>query len=158
MKIKPSDSTSAVRAPQTAPAAKTPAPVETNGWQAKAPTRAAAPVATPPSDATVKQAVTQLAHAAVSQALIEEKPAHPMLEKFGKDLGLVAILVHSLTDFNMHVPANAILAIALMAGEVASTVLSRMAVPVLYYMSQKRQEGAQILSTDQHLQPEEIHA
>jgi len=30
------------------------------------------------------------------------------------------------------------LAIALMAGEVASTVLSRMAVPVLYYMSQKR--------------------
>jgi multidrug efflux pump subunit AcrB len=30
------------------------------------------------------------------------------------------------------------LAIALMAGEVASTVLSRLAVPVLYYMSQKR--------------------
>ena len=30
------------------------------------------------------------------------------------------------------------LAIALMAGEVASTVLSRMAVPVLYYMAQKR--------------------
>jgi multidrug efflux pump subunit AcrB len=30
------------------------------------------------------------------------------------------------------------LALSLMAGEVASTVLSRMAVPVLYYMSQKR--------------------
>ncbi|MGC2186196.1 MAG: hypothetical protein WA637_23200, partial [Terriglobales bacterium] len=29
------------------------------------------------------------------------------------------------------------LAISLMAGEVASTVLSRMAVPVLYYLSQK---------------------
>jgi hypothetical protein len=31
------------------------------------------------------------------------------------------------------------LALSLMAGEVASTVLSRMAVPVLYYMSQKGQ-------------------
>jgi len=31
------------------------------------------------------------------------------------------------------------LALSLMAGEVASTVLSRMAVPVLYFMSQKRQ-------------------
>jgi hypothetical protein len=30
------------------------------------------------------------------------------------------------------------LALSLMAGEVASTVLSRMAVPVLYYMSEKR--------------------
>jgi hypothetical protein len=30
------------------------------------------------------------------------------------------------------------LAISLMAGEVASTVLSRMAVPVLYYMSERR--------------------
>src|ERR1051325_117306 len=33
------------------------------------------------------------------------------------------------------------LAIALMAGEVASTVLSRMAVPILYYMAQKRIQG-----------------
>lgn len=88
MKIKPSDSTSTVRAPQSAPAAKTPAPVETNGWQAKTPARAVAQPATPPTDATVKQAVTQLATAAVSQALIDQKPAHPMLEKFGKDLGL----------------------------------------------------------------------
>ena len=30
------------------------------------------------------------------------------------------------------------LAISLMAGEIASTVLSRMAVPVLYYMSEHR--------------------
>jgi len=30
------------------------------------------------------------------------------------------------------------LALSLMAGEVASTVLSRMAVPVLYYLSQRR--------------------
>jgi multidrug efflux pump subunit AcrB len=30
------------------------------------------------------------------------------------------------------------LAISLMAGEVASTLLSRMAVPILYYMSERR--------------------
>jgi multidrug efflux pump subunit AcrB len=35
------------------------------------------------------------------------------------------------------------LAISLMAGEVASTLLSRMAVPVLYYMAEKRERGAQ---------------
>jgi multidrug efflux pump subunit AcrB len=35
------------------------------------------------------------------------------------------------------------LAISLMAGEVASTLLSRMAVPVLYYMSEKRERGGQ---------------
>jgi multidrug efflux pump subunit AcrB len=34
------------------------------------------------------------------------------------------------------------LAISLMAGEVASTLLSRMAVPVLYYWSEKKSEGA----------------
>ena len=34
------------------------------------------------------------------------------------------------------------LAISLMAGEVASTFLSRLAVPVLYYMSQRRHEQA----------------
>jgi hypothetical protein len=33
------------------------------------------------------------------------------------------------------------LALSLMAGEVASTVLSRMAVPVLYYISEKRKRG-----------------
>ncbi len=34
---------------------------------------------------------------------------------FGASLGLVAILAHSLVDFNMHVPANAMLAVSLMA-------------------------------------------
>lgn len=33
----------------------------------------------------------------------------------GASLGLLAILIHSFTDFNLHVPANAILAVALMA-------------------------------------------
>ena len=33
----------------------------------------------------------------------------------GASLGLLAILVHSVVDFNMHVPANAILAVSLMA-------------------------------------------
>ena len=33
----------------------------------------------------------------------------------GATLGLLAILIHSLVDFNMHVPANAILAVTLMA-------------------------------------------
>ena len=33
------------------------------------------------------------------------------------------------------------LAISLMAGEVASTVLSRMTVPVLYYLSQREKHG-----------------
>ena len=34
---------------------------------------------------------------------------------FGGSVGLIAILLHSVVDFNMHIPANAILAIALMA-------------------------------------------
>ncbi|MFY9910797.1 MAG: hypothetical protein WAK56_13200, partial [Candidatus Sulfotelmatobacter sp.] len=33
------------------------------------------------------------------------------------------------------------LALSLMAGEVASTVLSRMAVPVLYYIAQRRKQA-----------------
>jgi multidrug efflux pump subunit AcrB len=47
------------------------------------------------------------------------------------------------------------LAIALMAGEVASTVLSRMAVPVLYYMSQKRKHRES--NTPAVQIPEEVH-
>ncbi|HEV2115608.1 MAG TPA: efflux RND transporter permease subunit [Terriglobales bacterium] len=39
------------------------------------------------------------------------------------------------------------LAISLMAGEVASTVLSRMAVPVLYYLSERRGEAARMPTT-----------
>ena len=41
------------------------------------------------------------------------------------------------------------LAISLMAGEVASTLLSRMAVPVLYYLSERRHE---------HVSPPHVHA
>ena len=45
------------------------------------------------------------------------------------------------------------LAISLMAGEVASTVLSRMAVPILYYLSQRQRGGhAPALPVDQELQ------
>jgi O-antigen ligase len=43
------------------------------------------------------------------------KPSNRRAFVFGASIGLVAILIHSLTDFNMHVPANAILAVALMA-------------------------------------------
>jgi len=34
---------------------------------------------------------------------------------FGASIGLLAILLHSVVDFNMHIPANAILAVSLMA-------------------------------------------
>jgi O-antigen ligase len=34
---------------------------------------------------------------------------------FGASVGLVAILLHSVVDFNMHIPANAILAVTMMA-------------------------------------------
>jgi multidrug efflux pump subunit AcrB len=39
------------------------------------------------------------------------------------------------------------LAISLMAGEVASTVLSRMAVPVLYYLSKRHEAKAAVNAT-----------
>ena len=38
------------------------------------------------------------------------------------------------------------LAISLMAGEVASLLLSRMAVPVLYYMAKRHERGELVLS------------
>ena len=47
------------------------------------------------------------------------------------------------------------LALSLMAGEVASTVLSRMAVPVLYYMSERRnRRKAQVVES--HLQEAQV--
>jgi multidrug efflux pump subunit AcrB len=50
------------------------------------------------------------------------------------------------------------LALSLMAGEVASTVLSRMAVPVLYYISQRgRNEGPATLRPLQEIPSPEIH-
>jgi Cu/Ag efflux pump CusA len=49
------------------------------------------------------------------------------------------------------------LAISLMAGEVASTVLSRMAVPVLYYMVEKHKQPALGNSSASALS-QEVHA
>ncbi|MFI5248179.1 MAG: efflux RND transporter permease subunit, partial [Nitrospirales bacterium] len=49
------------------------------------------------------------------------------------------------------------LAISLMAGEVASTLLSRMAVPVLYYMVEKHKRSAPV-STSAPMHSQEVHA
>lgn len=43
------------------------------------------------------------------------KPSNRSAVVLGASVGLLAILVHSATDFNMHIPANAILAVTLMA-------------------------------------------
>jgi tetratricopeptide (TPR) repeat protein len=43
------------------------------------------------------------------------KPSNKFAVLIGAVLGLIAILLHSFGDFNMHVPANAILAVTLMA-------------------------------------------
>ena len=43
------------------------------------------------------------------------KPSNRTAFVLGASLGLVAILIHSFTDFNMQVPANAILAVTLMS-------------------------------------------
>jgi O-antigen ligase len=45
----------------------------------------------------------------------EERNSNKFAFVLGGSLGLAAILAHSVVDFNMHIPANAILAIALMA-------------------------------------------
>ena len=44
-----------------------------------------------------------------------EKPSNKFAFVLGAALGLIALFCHSVVDFNMHIPANAILAIALMA-------------------------------------------
>jgi multidrug efflux pump subunit AcrB len=70
------------------------------------------------------------------------------LEKAVVDAGAVRFRPMLLTAAAVVVGASVILfdpifqglALSLMAGEVASTVLSRMAVPVLYYVSQKRKQ------------------
>jgi O-antigen ligase len=49
------------------------------------------------------------------KGLGDEKNSNKFALVLGATLGLAAILVHSVVDFNMHIPANAILAIALMA-------------------------------------------
>ena len=45
----------------------------------------------------------------------EHKRSNKFAFVLGASCGLVAILIHSFLDFNMHVPANALLAVALMA-------------------------------------------
>jgi multidrug efflux pump subunit AcrB len=72
------------------------------------------------------------------------------LEKAVVDAGAVRFRPMLLTAAAVVVGASVILfdpifqglAISLMAGEVASTVLSRMAVPILYYLSERRQVNA----------------
>jgi tetratricopeptide (TPR) repeat protein len=49
------------------------------------------------------------------RGLGEERNSNKFAFVLGASLGLAAILAHSVVDFNMHIPANAILAIALMA-------------------------------------------
>jgi O-antigen ligase len=50
-----------------------------------------------------------------ARGLGEERNSSKFAFVLGASLGLAAILVHSVVDFNMHIPANAILAITLMA-------------------------------------------
>jgi multidrug efflux pump subunit AcrB len=81
---------------------------------------------------------------------IELRRSHGMsLEDAVVDAGAVRFRPMLLTAAAVVVGASVILfdpifqglAISLMAGEVASTVLSRMTVPVLYYLSQRRKNG-----------------
>lgn len=68
------------------------------------------------------------------------------LERGGVDVGAVRVRPMLLTAAAVVVGASVILfdppfqgvAVSLMAGELASTVLSRMAAPVLYYLSERR--------------------
>jgi len=46
---------------------------------------------------------------------IGSKPSNRASVVFGCSVGLVAMAVHSVTDFNMHIPANALVAVTLMA-------------------------------------------
>jgi len=80
---------------------------------------------------------------------IDLRRSHGMsLEQPVVDAGAVRFRPMLLTAAAVVVGASVILfdpifqglAISLMAGEVASTVLSRMAVPVLYYLSERKSE------------------
>jgi len=80
---------------------------------------------------------------------IDLRRSHGMsLEQPVVDAGAVRFRPMLLTAAAVVVVASVILfdpifqglAISLMAGEVASTVLSRMAVPVLYYLSERKSE------------------
>ncbi|MGA7917729.1 MAG: efflux RND transporter permease subunit, partial [Candidatus Acidiferrales bacterium] len=88
---------------------------------------------------------------------IELRRGHGMsLEQAVVDAGAVRFRPMLLTAAAVVVGASVILfdpifqglAISLMAGEVASTVLSRMTVPVLYYLSQRNGEGIAVRLSD----------
>lgn len=93
---------------------------------------------------------------------IELRRAHGMsLEEAVVDAGAVRFRPMLLTAAAVVVGASVILfdpifqglAISLMAGEVASTLLSRMSVPILYYLSQRQHGGhAPVLSVAQEPQ------
>jgi multidrug efflux pump subunit AcrB len=94
---------------------------------------------------------------------IELRRSHGMsLEEAVVDAGAVRFRPMLLTAAAVVVGASVILfdpifqglAISLMAGEVASTVLSRMTVPVLYYLSQGGSSGA----TSLQVENEPVHA
>ena len=94
---------------------------------------------------------------------IELRRSHGMsLEEAVVDAGAVRFRPMLLTAAAVVVGASVILfdpifqglAISLMAGEVASTVLSRMTVPVLYYLSQRGRNG----STSQPMESAVAHA
>lgn len=97
MKIKPNAPAAPATKPQSAtpPVGQPPEAPTAKGWQASAGRRPSVQSTppTPPSEATARQAVTQLATAAVSQVLLSQPAGnvdgtHPLLERFGKDLGL----------------------------------------------------------------------
>src|ERR1041384_5182850 len=71
-------------------------------------------IATSPTDAPSTKANLLLFFFS-PRDLGEKKNSNKFAFVLGASVGLVAILVHSIVDFNMHIPANAILAIALMA-------------------------------------------
>jgi hypothetical protein len=50
-----------------------------------------------------------------SSNTLGEQGSNKRVLVLGASLGMVAILVHSVADFNMHIPANAIMAVTLMA-------------------------------------------
>lgn len=95
------------------------------------------------------------------ESALGTRPSNRAAFVFGASIGLVAILVHSIVDFNMQVPANAILAVALMAllsshmrfaserywvrlgliGRIIATVVG--AAGIVYLVSQGTQKAAE---------------
>ena len=51
----------------------------------------------------------------IPENVLKVRPSNRFAFVLGASLGLLALLFHSVVDFNMHIPANAILAVSLMA-------------------------------------------